>query len=243
MIHSALLQVSKWSESPANQRLCREHLFTFTDIPFSSSIKKDFTAWKSDRGIAHYQALKPWCELILNRSTPLSLAGTSKGVSFLFPMEVLFERFVGLSLYRQLSREFTLTEQASSKCLVQHQGVRLFQLKPDFLVTRNGRAITVLDTKWKLIVESAGSSKEKYGLSQGDMYQLFAYGEKYLGGEGDIYLIYPKHAGFQHPLAPFDFSEGLRLWVLPYDLNKECLVCPDGISEALLFSNCYAAVS
>ena len=243
LISSALLQVSKWAKSPENQRLCRELLFVFADIPRSTSIQTDFTAWKSDRGMVHYHELKPWCELILNKSTPLSLVGFSKGVSFLFPMEVLFERFVGLSLYRQLSRDLVLKEQASSKYLVQHQGSGLFQLKPDFLVTRGSRAITVLDTKWKLITEKEGSSKDKYELSQTDMYQLFAYGEKYLGGKGEIYLIYPKHEKFQHPLPPFDFSEKLRLWVLPYDLDKECLIYSKGSSELLTFSSEYAAAS
>ncbi|WP_257984960.1 hypothetical protein [Shewanella sp. 11B5] len=40
------------------------------------------------------------------------------------------------------------------------------------------------------------------------MYQLFAYGEKYLKGQGDLYLIYPKHIGFIEPLANFEFNPG-----------------------------------
>jgi 5-methylcytosine-specific restriction enzyme subunit McrC len=83
-----------------------------------------------------------------------------------------------------------------------------------------------MDTKWKLVTASANSSNEKYGLSQGDFYQLFAYGEKYLGGEGDMFLIYPLHSGFKKPLPFFDFKPGLRLWVLPFDLFSECLITP-----------------
>jgi len=32
----------------------------------------------------------------------------------------------------------------------------------------------------------------KYGLAQGDFYQLQAYGQSYLNGTGDVVLIYPK---------------------------------------------------
>ncbi|MCF5663214.1 restriction endonuclease, partial [Pseudomonas syringae] len=41
----------------------------------------------------------------------------------------------------------------------------------------------------------------------------------YLGGEGDLVLIYPKRASFQEALPVFEFSEGLRLWVVPFDLQ------------------------
>ena len=56
------------------------------------------------------------------------------------------------------------------------------------------------------------------------MYQLFAYGEKYLGGEGDIFLVYPKHDGFLAPLPVFEFHDRLRLWAVPFDLDKNAFV-------------------
>ena len=34
-----------------------------------------------------------------------------------------------------------------------------------------------------------GNGTDKYGLSQGDFYQLQAYGQSYLGGQGDVVLI------------------------------------------------------
>ncbi|MCD5997555.1 hypothetical protein KDX38_28945, partial [Pseudomonas sp. CDFA 602] len=74
----------------------------------------------------------------------------------------------------------------------------------------------VLDTKWKRLDSTSGS--KNYGLSQSDFYQLFAYGQKYLGGEGDLVLIYPRRASFQEALPGFEFSAGLRLWVVPFDL-------------------------
>lgn len=231
LIHSALRQISSWSKSPDNQRLCREQMFVFTDVPYSTNIAADFAAWKADRGMAHYQPLKPWCEMILSQTSPLSLVGSAKGISFLFPMEMLFERFVGACLYQHVSGDYQLKEQASSRYLVQHQGNNWFQLKPDFLIAHKGSPAVVMDTKWKLVSESARSGKDKYGLSQSDFYQLFAYGEKYLGGEGEMFLIYPRHSGFKDPLPCFEFKPGLRLWVLPFDLAAETLITPQATSS------------
>lgn len=97
-------------------------------------------------------------------------------------------------------------------------------LKPDFLL-KQGKQAWVLDTKWKLIDESLGDSREKYGLSQSDFYQLFAYGERYLDAEGEMFLVYPMTSKFRVPLQVFDYSTELRLWVVPFDLDQGLLVC------------------
>jgi 5-methylcytosine-specific restriction enzyme subunit McrC len=68
------------------------------------------------------------------------------------------------------------------------------------VVYDNTRVVAVMDTKWKLLDASLNTIKDKYNLSQSDMYQLFAYGEKYLEGQGGLYLIYPKYRGFKEPL-------------------------------------------
>lgn len=97
----------------------------------------------------------------------------------------------------------------------------MFRLEPDLLVRKGGQS-WVLDSKWKRL--SATDRDKKYGLSQSDFYQLFAYGQKYLQGRGELVLIYPRRADFQQALAPFDFGGGLRLWVLPFDMEAECLL-------------------
>jgi 5-methylcytosine-specific restriction enzyme subunit McrC len=83
-----------------------------------------------------------------------------------------------------------------------------------------------LDTKWKVLDATAGDAREKYGLKQSDFYQMFAYGQRYLGGVGQMALVYPQHAGFAQPLPAFDFSPDLQLWVLPFDLERGLLVMP-----------------
>jgi 5-methylcytosine-specific restriction enzyme subunit McrC len=82
-----------------------------------------------------------------------------------------------------------------------------------------------------------GNGTDKYGLSQSDFYQLQAYGQSYLDGQGDVVLIYPKTATFDRPLPVFEFPklEGLRLWVLPFCLKSRRLAIPHGAPFANAF--------
>ena len=229
LIHSSLKQVLRWSESLGNQRLAREFLFVFNDIPLSSNHCSDFDRWQNDRNMQHYRATKPWCEFILKEQSPFTLAGAHFGQSFLFPMNDLFEKYVARVLDKQLATMFKLKEQAASHSLVDsHNDRKLFRLKPDLLVKRGKEAIAVLDCKWKLLDQNknhaAGTEEKIYGLSQGDMYQLYTYGQKYLKGDGAVYLIYPFHQKFSQALPVFHFDENLKLFVIPFDMERDCFV-------------------
>jgi 5-methylcytosine-specific restriction enzyme subunit McrC len=117
-----------------------------------------------------------------------------------------------------------LTAQASRESLCIHKGEPIFRLQPDILIEQ-GTDRWVLDTKWKRL--DAGAESNKYGLSQADFYQLFAYGRKYLEGQGKVALIFPMTGSFSAPLSPFSFDENLTLQVLPFDLERACLVTPE----------------
>jgi len=42
-------------------------------------------------------------------------------------------------------------------------------------------------------------------------------------GERLVFLRRPKTSTFDAPLPPFEFSESLQLWVVPFDLERGCL--------------------
>jgi 5-methylcytosine-specific restriction enzyme subunit McrC len=143
-------------------------------------------------------------------------------------MEAVFEAFVAKHLAKQLTQGFTLRTQARSLSLVRHLEQNWFRLKPDLLVQVSKINRLVLDTKWKLIDGQQATGSDKYGLDQGDFYQLHAYGQNYLDGQGDVVLIYPKTDAFSKALPVFEFpkSSGLRLWVLPFCLREKRLLLP-----------------
>ena len=66
---------------------------------------------------------------------------------------------------------------------------RKFRLRPDLVVRRDSAGthpVVIMDTKWKRLNCSSSSN---YGISQNDMYQMYAYSKKY--NTSDIWLIYP----------------------------------------------------
>lgn len=229
LIHSAILAVSKWTRNPNNQRRARTLRFVFSEIPESANHRSDFQHWSTDRALIDYRGLKPWSELILGVKSPLYMSGGFSGLSFLFPMEQLFERYVAAILRKRVAIGYRLVAQPSRHSLVTHQGANWFRLKPDLIVERcNGSCFSVLDTKWKRLDERLGNAKDKYGLSQADFYQMAVYGERYLKGSGDMFLIYPRSAEFNHHLPPFELSKDLRLWVVPFDLESDEIELPMG---------------
>ncbi|MGY1881783.1 McrC family protein [Pseudomonas reactans] len=237
----ALERVCKLTQHPDNWRLAHELRSLLVDVPSSSRPESDLRGWSNERLMAHYRAVKPWCELILNEQMPFAVAGQWQGISLLFPMEKLFERYVESWLRGSLLPGATLRSQARTEYLCQHENDSIFRLEPDFLIHQGGQQ-WVLDTKWKLI--DAGKRDKNYGLSQTDFYQLFAYGRNYLKPpQGGLVLIYPSHSALTDALAPFDFDGGLRLQVLPFDLERCCLVEPELTSLPLLSSKSLSKLS
>ncbi|WP_343725850.1 McrC family protein [Herbaspirillum huttiense] len=229
LLKLALDRVRQNTQNANHWRLAQEMSFRLAQIPASCQVEKDFRAWGQDRLLAQYRAIKPWCELILNQQMPLAVAGDYQGISLLFPMEKLFERFVARWFRAALMPDMEIRTPARSQSLCEHQEKPIFRLEPDIFIHDNGQC-WVLDTKWKLL--NAGRRGDKYGLSQSDFYQLFAYGQKYLGGAGRMALIYPLTETFTSPLDTFDFSGGLTLEVLPFDLDQELLLGCDRLGLA-----------
>jgi 5-methylcytosine-specific restriction enzyme subunit McrC len=206
-----------------NWRLSHELALYLSPVPKSSNVSSDFRRWRDDRLMSHYRPVRPWCTFILNEQSPRSIVGEWHGVSLLFPMERLFERYVEVCLQRQLGAGISLKPTASTEHLCTHGDENWFLLKPDFLI-RDSETRWVLDTKWKRLDTSLGNPSEKYGLSQSDFYQLFAYGHRYLPAAGKMMLIFPMTAKFSEPLPVFNYSQALRLWVVPFNLETGELV-------------------
>ena len=239
LIKAALSVVAKSTQDGANWRLSHELLQVLAEVPASRGYAQDFKAWRVGRLMAHYAPILPWCQLVLGQHLPMAVRGQWQGMSMLFPMEKLFERFVEAALRRALPKTARIKTQARETYLCQHNDAGFFQLQPDIVVDYEGQR-AILDAKWKRL--NAGARAKKYGISQSDFYQLFAYGHKYIRADQEhkeLVLIYPKTATFGTPLPPFAFAPGMTLWVLPFELGdqagEERLILPSELRLAHAF--------
>ncbi|RVI50181.1 McrC family protein [Sinorhizobium meliloti] len=215
IMRSAIEHVARNTTSPENWRRARELSTLLADVPESRHVDADFDKWERGRQLADYARAKPLAKLLLNNQLPFSTAGGHRGLSMLFPMERLFERYVFTSLRAALKECLKPVWQPSWHDLCSVGGEGWFQLKPDILVLSQSRK-WIIDAKWKRLNRNLNGN---YGLTQSDFYQLFAYGQKYMDGTGDMFLMYPAVEEFPELPKPFEFTRNLRLHVLPFDMQ------------------------
>lgn len=229
IIKSALLAIKGYCKEPNNWRMANEFSHLMNQINSEPKPMSSFHKWRSSKLMQTYEDIKPWCKLILEEFNPNFQKGKHNGISLLFPMEQLFEKYVEVNVNKQIQSSYKLKPQASSQYLTEHHCIEKgqvsewFKLKPDLLLISKQQN-QVLDIKWKLINEMADTVEHKYNIKQSDLYQLFAYGHKYQDGKGHMMLIYPKHDNFTLPLPCFSYSESLHLWVVPFCLEEKVLI-------------------
>jgi len=227
LLKLALERVRQTTNQADNWRLAQELSVRMHEVPASTQPHRDWRMWSHTRLMSHYQPIRPWCQLVLGQGMPVALAGDQQGLSLLFPMEKLFEAYVTRWLRKHLPQHLRLTAQAASRYLCWHDERRIFQLRPDLLLRdHDGITVMVLDTKWKRL--DAADRAANYGLAQGDFYQMLAYGQIYLKGQGNLALIYPAWEGFDTSLPVFEMGHGLRVKVLRFDIKNDRLCIPDG---------------
>lgn len=236
LIHTALQYVLALTEN--NDSLLRAYDFSqmLENIPIVENPIDEFIKWREDRLLDYYSGIKPWCEIILTHISPSFQYGAHQGISLLFSMPHLFEKYVAKLL--KVKKGLSLHVQPSQRTLIKHQPKeskqqQWFKLEPDLAIRDKVNFKVIVDTKWKLINQSKNTSQDKYGISQADLYQMFAYGHKYLNASGTIVLIYPMHSKFTVPLPIFNFSDQLSLYVIPFDLLKENLVHENLIEQII----------
>ena len=227
LLRSALDVVVASVREPENWRLAASLRPLLSAVPPSRDIRADFARWRQDRLMADYAAVRAWCELVLGKYMPRGIPDRQRGISLLFSMHELFERYVARALRDRLMPGARMEVQASGRALCSQEGRAAFLLRPD-MVIRYGQEAWVLDTKWKRLGQGSGEDN----ISVQDVHQLYAYGWQWLGGRGDVVLVYPRHAHFPHQ-PPFLFrpppswpnAPALRLLVASFDLSTDSLSC------------------
>ena len=217
LIHSAIHKLIGFARQPKNQQLLHQLRICFADIPQSTRLESDWQRHRVDRSMQHYDAVMQWVGLFLFNEGLATFAGKHVNQALLFPMEEVFEDFV-TACFRRYQQKFSVRAQAPKKSLAEIDGKPAFEMKPDISLLERGERGDVrfiLDVKWKRINED--DNGPKHGISQADVYQLFAYGKKY--GCRHVVLVYPKTNRFQEPLR-YRFDEKFALSCFPFDVTE-----------------------
>jgi 5-methylcytosine-specific restriction enzyme subunit McrC len=119
-------------------------------------------------------------------------ARAPEGITLLFPMNDLFERYIAIQLRQALmGKEVDVVAQGGfayclgpwrqgEDCVVGNS----HPTRPDILVKHDGRVVAVIDTKWKRLAK---------GVSHADVYQMMAYARLYSCPH--LVLLYPSMPG------------------------------------------------
>lgn len=214
LLKAALAVVSRQSASLKNRRDLQRLLQVFDEVEASVDYAGDLAKCTADRRSKSYQRALLWCKLFLENKSFTPLAGTDTALALLFPMDVLFESYLAQKLKKRLDpQDFRLAVQDKSYHLFDQPAPK-FLLKPDMVITRKkDNAVFVLDTKWKRL--QTGLAHD--GISQADMYQMYAYQKKY--GAESVILIYPEpeERVLKAPLV-FSATDGAKVQVVCVDL-------------------------
>lgn len=219
LIHKALLSLA--CTQADNQKLCRQLLHWFVDIPPSTHIEKDWSTHSLDKNMQHYKDVMRWVELLLFHQGLTTFRGQYQNKSLLFPMEKLFEDYVSYWLRQTVHSHHVRLQNPKKKMLRDKMTGRGFStMKPDIALINKAtkgeeKADYILDCKWKPMFNEK-NDKEKGA----DLYQLFTYGKMYQCKK--VMLLYPKNKDFTE--ARFrtyneDTADNpLKLISFPFDL-------------------------
>lgn len=183
LIKSTLGLLFKATGDARNRQNAARLLTFFEGVEYSTSYDADFSKSSIDRSMNHYDKALSWCRVFLRGNSFTTFAGSEVALALLFPMEKVFESFVAAKFRRHIGPGVTFTTQDTRYSLFDCP-TRTFALRPDLVFESNGRTV-IMDTKWKLLSDNARNN----GISQSDMYQMYAYSKKYSADR--VVLLYP----------------------------------------------------
>jgi 5-methylcytosine-specific restriction enzyme subunit McrC len=190
-VSKMLLSVTKNNESSEN---LKRVLFILDEVDDIHCGEDACNGIRMNRFNKEYETILALCEMFLKNTSLSSIKDADKlKFCFLIPMELLYEDFIFNFIKEKYNDKFKeITKQKSNLYLAdtyvndKMEG-RSFNLKQDIYLKDIKDNVFILDTKYKVL---NGNKGEKYGVSQGDMYQMCSYALR--GGYKNLVLIYPK---------------------------------------------------
>ena len=195
-----------------------------------------------DRTNTAFHDLHRLAKLLLSGEWQSTTAGDATGFTLLFPMNTLFEEFIGRSLRRALAPRPVELQHQGHHALVGRDGKGrdegLFALRPDVVIGGSDTRPIVLDTKWKQLTPHQPRHEKTMGVDQSDIYQMLAYARAYNAKR--LVLLYPWHQemdeqpGLNRRWTVAGASSDCRLDIATIDVGcPDKAGRPDAVGDAL----------
>lgn len=211
IIKATLLKLRQISISAENSKEISQLLNSFEMVEASVNYTKDFSQVKIDRSTKEYEMLMKWSKVFLFNKSFTTFSGKNKSRALLFPMESVYESYVAKYIKKALNPYGWEVSSQDKGHYLFSKPRKQFALRPD-LVCRKGNRTVIMDTKWKNLVNN---DRINYGISQEDMYQMYAYSKKYETVE--VWLLYPLNEDMRnHSEIIFESEDGtmVRLYFI-----------------------------
>jgi 5-methylcytosine-specific restriction enzyme subunit McrC len=137
-------------------------------------------------------------------------------------MEKVFETYIAAKMRKHIGNDIKLKTQDTTYSLFDSPN-RAFALRPDLVLGFSGKTV-VMDTKWKLLSDKT----RNLGISQSDMYQMYAYSKKYDAER--IVLLYPLSGAINKTDIRYMSNDNVNVMVSFVDLRN----INDSISKLIL---------
>ena len=208
----AVIRLQKISTDARNQQLLLELSFALNDIEFEKITKEHFARLNVNRLNRQYLPVLELARLFILNSSLQMTANNIETFAFVFDMNKLFEEFVFEFIRRHRDeilpgelKDCDIKAQSGNKYLVYSEdGNPVFRLQPDIMFIKpDGSIPLIIDTKYKIL----DSQDKNNGISQADMYQMFAYVKKYECKM--VIMLYPHREGVEEKRFKLD-KEGIQ---------------------------------
>lgn len=214
LVKATLLKLQKLSGSAENVKEIRQLLTAFEMVEPSVNYQKDFSKVVIDRNTKDYKMLMSWSKVFLMNKSFTTFSGATSSRALLFPMEKVFESYVAKEIKKVFSPDgWNVSSQDKGHYLF-NTPRNQFALRPDIVVTKESRTV-IMDTKWKNLYKN----ETNYGISQADMYQMYAYSKKY--NTPEIWLLYPVNDEMrEHSPIVFQSEDNVEVHLFFVDVDK-----------------------
>ena len=215
LIKATLLKSQKLTTSAENSKEIRQLLVFFEIIDASMNYTADFSKVRINRSNRDYEMIMQWSKVFLLNKSFTTFSGNNNSRALLFSMEKVYESYVAKHLKKILGEDgWNVSSQDRGYYLFTEPRLQ-FALIPDIVCKRGERTI-IMDTKWKKLVNN---ERINYGISQSDMYQMYAYSKKYKASE--IWLLYPLNDEMkEHSEISFNSGDGTTVNIYFVDLEN-----------------------